>query len=915
MKKVFTSLFLLMLGVMTTYATDYGLTVAGVNVTSTGNVSAGQSSGTINWDGSTLTFTNVTISSTNRIVYFTGTSSLTSLTIKFVGTNELTCTGNNFAIRSTKNLTLDGVRYTCANVLINSTYDDNGAIYVSGSSKLLIKDLFLKAVGKQYAITGTKSSTSFEIMESFLRADCGSGTYGAICDFKEAKFWQDAKLVSGTWNSTKGAVVNDSGNPMSYVTTDAPLVVGGCIVPLGWDFDLTLNPTGKTAGTITYNETTNTLTLDGVKGGLGKAWNEFNGITRFAVYNTRNVGSKNLKIVVKGTNDLSGTYRYGIHSDATFSIEGYSTTYSNNILNLTMDYSSLRCYEGAAMTIKDITLTAQCPTAGYYGIQGSTNASLVINHSKVKAVTPTANTSAIDNFSSCTLTDADVKTNYSCFHPDIKKFATGSGSLSTTVEIEVPTTKYDVWVLGHQVTNVNPTKFGIFGYTGHVEYYPSSKELKMEDCYLTAPEGNNSPGIKTYNRAVEKITLSGSNNKITTSDEALALSGDVLIEGSAPLVATSTSESGVSMFSYNNNSTLTLNTNSKLEFYGAKYGLWGNNTTSNTSKLIMKKAGSNSRYMFRGTSSGAVYSITKIEFPDGLIDYYSFTDYGTPGCYFDEENHFVAQNGGEKVLGSNIVGFGNITESQKYGITIAGTQLNQINRNGIGSQYIKAGGPTAVSYDPTNKILTLNGATIDKGSVSVYGIHNTGVDNLTIDVKGTNVINSTAGHNAIGIEKNTTIKGSGSLNLTGYYGDIHATGSPTVTLDDVDIDVEEDIYGTTDKTPTLNVKLTTAGKRIKAGNNVKLWNKISLLNGTKIIEPVGAKLSDDYTTVVTATGSTATGVVFGDASATGIEGVIMNPDAEVTGIFDAEGRQLNEMQPGVNIVRMSDGTTKKIIKK
>ena len=602
MKKVFTSLFLLMLGAMATYATDYGLTVAGVNVTSTGNVSAGQSSGTINWDGSTLTFTNVDISSTNSIVYFTGTSSLNKLTIKFVGINSLKCTGNYFTIRSTKNLTLDGVRYTCANVLVESTTDGNGAIYVSGSSKLFIKDLFLKAVGKKWAITGDKSDTSFEIMESFLRADCGSGTYGAICDFKEANFWQDARLVSGSWNSTKGAVVNDSGNPMPYVQTDAPLVVGGCIVPLGWG-TVTLNPTGKTAGTITYNDNENTLTLDGVKGNLGKAWNEFNGTTFYAIYNTRDYNSKNLKIIVKGTNEFSGSNRFGIHSNATFSIVGDNTTYSNNVLTMNMEYTAIQFYgQDATMTIKDVTLTATSSKAGYYGIQGSSNA-LAINHSKVKAVTPTANTSAIDNFSSCTLTDADVKTNYSCFHPDIKKFATGSGSLSTTVEIEVPTTKYDVWVLGHQVTNVNPTKFGIFGYTGHVEYYPSSKELKMEDCYLTAPEDNNSAGIKTNNRAVEKITLSGSNNKITTSSEALALSGDVLIEGDAPLVATSTAESGVSMFSYNNNSTLTLNTNSKLEFYGAKYGLWGNNTTSNTSKLIMKKAGSNSRYMFRGTSN------------------------------------------------------------------------------------------------------------------------------------------------------------------------------------------------------------------------------------------------------------------------------------------------------------------------
>ena len=89
MKKVFTSLFLLMLGVMATYATDYGLKVAGVSVTSTGSVSAGQSEGTINWDGSTLTFTDVTLSSSSSVVYYTGTS---AITVKFIGNNTLTST-------------------------------------------------------------------------------------------------------------------------------------------------------------------------------------------------------------------------------------------------------------------------------------------------------------------------------------------------------------------------------------------------------------------------------------------------------------------------------------------------------------------------------------------------------------------------------------------------------------------------------------------------------------------------------------------------------------------------------------------------------------------------------------------------------------------------------------------------------
>lgn len=111
---------------MATYATDYGLKVAGVNVTSTGNVGAGQSSGTIKWDGSTLTFTNVTISSSDYVIYFDGgSSSLTKLTVKFVGINRLTST-NHFAIRSKKDLTLDGERYTCANLIVESTSSDDG---------------------------------------------------------------------------------------------------------------------------------------------------------------------------------------------------------------------------------------------------------------------------------------------------------------------------------------------------------------------------------------------------------------------------------------------------------------------------------------------------------------------------------------------------------------------------------------------------------------------------------------------------------------------------------------------------------------------------------------------------------------------------------------------------------------------
>lgn len=47
---------------------------------------------------------------------------------------------------------------------------------------------------------------------------------------------------------------------------------------------------------------------------------------------------------------------------------------------------------------------------------------------------------------------------------------------------------------------------------------------------------------------------------------------------------------------------------------------------------------------------------------------------------------------------------------------------------------------------------------------------------------------------------------------------------------------------------------------------------------------------------------------------TGIDGVKTTSEVTVEGIYTIDGKRLSEMQSGVNIVRMSDGTTQKIIK-
>jgi len=50
---------------------------------------------------------------------------------------------------------------------------------------------------------------------------------------------------------------------------------------------------------------------------------------------------------------------------------------------------------------------------------------------------------------------------------------------------------------------------------------------------------------------------------------------------------------------------------------------------------------------------------------------------------------------------------------------------------------------------------------------------------------------------------------------------------------------------------------------------------------------------------------------------TGIEAVTAEgvSNADITDIYDLNGRRRDALQPGVNIVKMSDGTTRKVIKR
>ncbi|GEM_PF-1963010 len=906
MKKLFTSLILLMVGVVAMQAAD--LKVGGKSITSSGDITGlGQSRGTISYDASAkqLTFDGVTINySGDKLVDWTGT---TRLTIRFKGYNKIDV--SNYAFYSSQaDLRLDGGIDVGAWVDVTTSGQNFAVATVKGGHTLDIRNMVLMAHGVEYCFTGDSSNLSnskIEFMTCQVTATVSSGTVGAVARFGQATFDpKDAYLTTGAFDTDKHAIC-DGGTPLNTVKVETGILMGYLPVGIGYPSTRTLTPAGMSgSGTITYDYNNNTLTLDNVN---------YTTYERFL----DNFNQKDLKIVVKGTNTVNSGTTWGIFSRQQFSIEGSSYAYTSNKLTLTNTFGAICLWitanGNAAMTLKNVTLDL---TGSSTGISGQRNSSITgdlalnLEKTKLKAV---GNSAAIMGFASCTMTDCDVVTPYSCFRSSISAFGQANNNVDKTVEIDVPSTYFDVWVLGHRISSVNTEKFGIDGYTGNLKYYPSEKKLTFNSCSLIAPAGNTADGIKSNNQAVETITLTGS-NEIKTSGNAFAITGNIVFEGDGSLNAASTEGNGLHMTSYLHEANVTLNVSNELHFTGKYRGFYGYHNSLNTSKLIIKKASGNSDYYFKG-GMNAIDDCTAIEFPGNEMDFFCNSSYGTPGCYFDADKNKVLQNGGLEVNSSEVNFY---VVSERYGIKIGDTQISSCNAYGVGSKYITAGGGRAVSYDPDSKTLTLNGATINtEGGSYINCIRNEDVDNLVINVASDSRLTpKVGGWGGFYTNRNTTVTGAGKLTVDHSDNSdfCFSVAGGSLTLKDINMYIAGNLKGYTSSGDNYLYIDLAAGKRVEVAGSVYDFTDLTFRNGSKLLEPEGAWYDNTNKFVTTGSGR-ATGIVFADKDATGIEGVLMSDaDLKVEGIYDAQGRQLQQMQKGVNILRMSDGTTRKVVK-
>ena len=800
------------------------------------------------------------------------------------------------------NLTISGGKAVCATA--NLKYTGSGSyagVFITGGKTLTIAHMFLNIDGKEYGLIGSSSYTeSLDVYTSVINVKTTNSGGRAISRFGSASFdSRDAYLINGAvFNSSKYAVCDASGNILKEVRTDAPLFVNNVIVGIGFtDFKITSGTAGVTAGEISYNYNTKELTFDNVTMAVG---------ANRAVYN-KNIEGLTIKSV--GTNKITGSEGSGsiFRTEKNMTIKGDVNNDFTKGFQIETCYIGLLAFGGVDVTFDNVTYVCAAKFGGIRGNGGTDLNNLTIKQSLI--ATAGESNGAISGVQDCTLNGCSMFALFSpgvCYRKALKGFGTADALTAgdDAVWIAVPTESYNISVLGTPVNNANYTNIAVDGLTtGTLSFDTSSKTLTLDGVTMTAPEGNTFVGIDGGSGAVEKVSLLN-NNEIATNGNTFQFYGDITFEGDGKLIATSSENNGISMYKYNNSASITIDVNNTVKFFGKKRGVWGDVGSTTTSNLVLKKAGISSDYYFKGETTGAINGFTDLLLTN--MDFYNSSNYGTPGSYFD--NNSVRQNGGSIIKGDNVVNFYRLNDGDRYGIKIAGTEITACNMYGVGSKYITSGGGEAVTY--SGGTLTLTNATIaSNDNAAVYNT-DTGIEGLIVNVVGDNKLSATNDVFSFVLCKTATVTGSGTLTCNEF----NAGKNSNITFKNINFTALNQIHSN-QAGAKITFDLTTAGKRIKAADGVYGFNNITLANGTKIVEPEGAKVNDAGTRIETASGSLASNVVIGDASATGIEGVIMNPDAEVTGVFDGEGRQLNEMQPGVNIVRMSDGTTRKVIKK
>ena len=388
-------------------------------------------------------------------------------------------------------------------------------------------------------------------------------------------------------------------------------------------------------------------------------------------------------------------------------------------------------------------------------------------------------------------------------------------ALPTTMHAQ---TEYDLTICGTKVTSANCNDLSkIDGVSGTAKYDPSNKVLTLQGATISCDNDN---AIFSYIDGL-MIKVIGTNNLSTAGNATLSFRKPLTIMGGGVLNVKSKGDCAI----YANGTNLTID-NCTVNAESGAYGIAGNNGSSE--KFTIRKA----KVTAIGKGNGSICDFAELNMEGCGITQ-------PVGATFSSSKHGVVLNG--EIVKSKVV----IQELTKYDLTICGVEVTSANCNDLS----KIDGVSGTAkYDPSNKVLTLQGATISCDNDNAIFSY---IDGLMIKVIGTNNL-STAGNATLSFRKPLTIMGGGVLNVKSK-GDcaIYANGT-NLTIDNCTVNAESGAYGiagnngSSEKFTIRNATVTAIGT-----GNGSICDFAELnLKGCNITEPSGATFSSSMHGIV-----------------------------------------------------------------
>ena len=613
--------------------TKYNLEIAGKQVTSDNcnNLSVIPGvSGTVRYDPSQkiLTLENATINAGKEQALVSRTD---GLTIKLIGTNNLSSSGATMGITEALTITGEGATLNVVSETICAVYSntaditiDNCNVNLKGEYGFLARedDHPESLIIKKANVTSDGRAGSIVAFTNLIMEGCG------IIQPEGARFDAKQKTVVVNGERVRGKVVIA---PNVY-----DLKIVGNDVTFDNCGDLTVFD--GVSGTVKYDPRSNILTLKGAS---------ITSTTTNAIVSHID----GLTIELIGTNSLT------TKENSTLSFTHPLTLTGGGTLNVSALSECGIYLNNTDLTINDCIVNVK----GYYGIAGQkgSNEKLLIRNA---TVTAEGEKGSICDLNSLTLEGCAItQPEGAKFDPSEKAVALNGEKVTSEVVISPQSsTDYELWIAGEQVTSDNCGNLTkIDGVSGTVKYDPRSNILTLKGASITSTTTN---AIVSHIDGLT-IELIGTNSLTTKENSTLSFTHPLTLTGGGTLNVSALSECGI----YLNNTDLTIN--DCIVNVKGYYGIAG-------------QKGSNEKLLIRNatvTAEGEKGSICDLN--SLTLEYSNISQ--PSGAAFDGSLHGVAL-GGELVKTQVVIkrdpagiNTPTIDTAAKQGIyTISGVKLN-----------------------------------------------------------------------------------------------------------------------------------------------------------------------------------------------------------------------------------------------